>query len=357
MRALTDRTKLAESSHFSTVPSVTRAGSMPVFSIGQIAATVGMSRVAVRAALKGIEPAGQVLRSGNVAPGYAFDDLPERIQAKIEQLRSNLNHRSPQALLAAPRPQWQPTKPMSEQPPAAVEYAHCLGQALAFYIANRNDMTIRAADLLNRARRDWRDAFRKPVSIRHLRRAIDRVLRRDGGREEFSRLEIYLPEVCKAERPAAADAAEFPKLEEKLETVADVSALTLAERAVIWQGAVLELESLLAQGTKSAKRRLVDFLFVRVPRLAETREALRRQLDRKWSAHLAEGIAALADKRRLRSGGARFQHYRGPESLSDDECLLLERANILGGGISQAFRELYVGTEVAVIQPPKTGQF
>jgi hypothetical protein len=320
---------------------------MRVFSIGQIAATVGMSRVAVRDALRGIEPVAHVVRSGNVAPGYAFDDLPERIKAKIELLRSNLNHRSPQALLAAPRPQWQPDKPISQQPPAAVEYAHCLRQALAFYIAHRNDMTTRAGDLLSRARRDWQDAFRKPVSIRHIRRAIDRVLRRDGGREEFSRLEIYLPEVCKSERAPAADVAEFPRLEEKLDVVADVSALTLAERTVVWQGAVTELESLLAQGTKNAKRRLVDFLFVRVPRLAETREALRRQLDRKWNAHLAEGIAALADKRRLRSGGPRFQHYRGPESLSPDEWLLLERANSLGGGLSQAFRELYVGAEMA----------
>jgi hypothetical protein len=350
MKTLVSHSTSSPSNRFTTAASGARVDSMPVFSIGQIAATVGMSRVAVRAALRGIEPAAQILRSGNVAPGYAVEVLPERIKAKIEEIRSNLNYRSPQALLAAPRPQWQPAKPMSEQPPAAVEYAHCLKQALAFYIAHRNDMTIRAGDLLSRARRDWQDAFKKPVNIRHIRRAVDRVLKRDGGREEFSRLEIYLPEVCKSERPAATDAAEFPRLEEKLEFVADVSALTVDERTVIWHGAVDDLESLIAQGTKNAKRRIVDFLFVRVPRLAETREALRRQLDRKWNAHLADGIAALADKRRLRSGAPRFQHYRGPESLSPDEWLLLERANSVGGGISQAFRELYVGTEIAAGQ-------
>ncbi len=353
MRTPVSHNTAGPSNRFTSAASGYRMESMPVFSIGQIAATVGMDRKDVRSALKGIEPAAHVVRRGNVAPGYAFEALPERMKAKIEQLRSNLHYRSPQALLAAPRLQWQPVKPMSEQTPAAVEYAHCLRQALAFYIAHRNDMTIRAGDLLMRARRDWQDAFKKPASMRHIRRAIARVLKRDGGREEFSRLEIYLPDVYKPKRLPAADvadfpdAAEFPRLQEKLEFVADVSALTVNERTVLWHGAVHDLESLLAQGMKNAKRRVVDYLFVRVPRLAETSEALRRQLDRKWKARLEDGIAALSDKRRLRSGGPRFQHYRGPETLSPDEWLLLERANSVGGGISQAFRELYVGTEIA----------
>lgn len=330
------------------VPKANGDAGVPAFSVGQIAATVGTSRKAVHSALKGIQPTAALVRSGNVAPGYAFETLPERMKSKIEQQQLALNYRSVAAVIAAPKKQWQPVKPLSEQTPSALEYAHCLQQALAFYLAHRNDLAFRAGELLDRAARDWQAAFKKPATRRHVRRAIDRVLERDGGREEFHRLEIYLPETKESGRVAGKVGEEFPALAEAIGVLPDVSVLSSTEKTTVWKAAMDDLEFLMdgGLGEKKAKRQILNFLIMRVSRLAETPEAFRRQLDRKWKAYLEEGISALADKRRQKSGPKRFQRYTGPDSLSPDELLLLGRANSVGGGISQAFRELYVGTEI-----------
>ena len=326
-----------------------RSAQAAAFSIGQIAATVGITRQAAWASLATIPPTTAVVRSGKAVPGYTFEQLPEPMKAKIEKQQLALNYRSAAAVLSAPKKQWQPVRPLSEQTPDALEYAHCLQQALAFYLTHRNDQAFRAGELLDRAARDWLAAFKKSATRRHVRRAIDRVLERDGGREEFSRLEIYLPEAKDSERRAEKTAAEFPALTEAIGVLPDVSVLSSTEKTTVWRAAMDDLGCLMdgGLGEKKAKRQILNFLIMRVSRLAETPEAFRRQLDRKWRIYLEDGISALADKRRQNSGPRRFQRYSGPESLSPDEWLLLERANSVGGGISQAFRELYVGTEIA----------
>jgi hypothetical protein len=93
-----------------------------------------------------------------------------------------------------------------------------------------------------------------------------------------------------------------------------------------------------------AKRKIVSYIIGRIPRFSETRHALRVAFDRKLDAFQAEGISGLCDKRRERV--RKIIPYSGPESLSPDERLLLERANSVGGGISQAFRELHRGIEI-----------
>lgn len=330
-------------------PRVNEAAPTPAFSVGQIAATVGMQRKDVWSALANVEPIETVVRAGNIAPGYSFDELPEPMKVKIENQKAALNYRSAEAVLSDSKKRWQPSRPLGEHAPEAMEYAHCLQRALAFYIAYRNDTGFRAGELLDRAARDWKDAFKKPATRRHVRRAIDRVLERDGGREEFSRLEIYLPDGKESARAEGKGTEELPTLAEAVGVLPDVSALSSAEKATVWRAAMDDLGFLIDAGIgdKKAKRQILNFLVMRVPRLAETPEAARRQLDRKWKAYLQDGVSALADKRREKSGRKRFQRYSGPESLSPDERLLLERANSVGGGISQAFRELHVGTEIA----------
>ena len=192
-----------------------RTEEKPVFSVGQVAATVGMSRKDVWAALRNVQPTAPVVRSGNVAPGYAVETLPEPMRAKIEQQQLALNYRSPQAVLAAPKKQWNPKIELSEQTPAAMEYAHGLQQALAFYLAHRNDLSFRSGELLDRAARDWQNVFRKPATRRHVRRAIERVLERDGGRDEWERLEIYLPEAKESGLPKSARPLRKPPLQRR----------------------------------------------------------------------------------------------------------------------------------------------
>lgn len=293
------------------------------------------------------------MRSGNVAPGYTFDVLPESMQDKIRQLQLDLNYRSPDAVLADPKKQWQPKIPMKDQPASAVEYAHKLKRALAYYIQNRNGSR-KVEELHSIAARDWRNVFGQSVSPRHVRRTIERVLARDNGREEWSRVEIYLPETRHAAAPAApVDSVkpEFHNVLASLESLPDVGNLSALQRVMLWNKAMMDLEDLLAAGMdeKAAKRELHVFLFARIPRLAETAKALRRQIDRKWSVYLKKGPEAICDGRR---SGQRWtddrrvrKPYTGPDSLSEDEKICLMLADKMGGGISQAFRCLYTGFE------------
>jgi hypothetical protein len=321
-----------------------------IASVGQISEAVGISPRAVRSALGFVQPSGSVVRNGNVCGGYSFEQLPERLQERVVEQQTRLNYRSPEEVLLSPTKQWQPSIPLSEQPPEALEYAHALRRALSFYLDHRNDLTMRPGQLIDRARRDWKEAFRKPVSRRHVENMVAIVLERDRGREELSRAEIYLPSGGQGVSRKTGDLKEwsFVILEDSIQSVSDLSALNPAERAIIWRSALDEYSELIGHGhkEKKAKRLVLEFLQQRVPRLSESWHALRKQFDRKLSAFELQGVSGLSDKRRENSGPRRISAYTSPDSLSDDERLLLGRANSVGGGISQANRELHTGIEI-----------
>ena len=317
-----------------------------VFSAGQIAQAVGVSARSVRSSLACVKPAGTVVRSGNTAPGFKVDQLPDTIKTKIEQQQLSLNYRSPEAVIANPKPQWQPTIPLSQQSADAVEYAHTLRRVLSFFIAHRNDCSLRPGELARRLVSDYESAFTKRISPRRAARLASHVLLRDGGREEFDRIELYLPAADVRAKTGDAPDLELPALVEAVNVIHDIAALTVADRGCIWRAALSDFQILLESGIPHprAKRKIVSYILGRVPRFSETRHALRVAFDRKLDAFQAQGISGLCDKRRERA--RKIIPYTGPESLSPDERLLLERANSVGGGISQAFRELHVGLEI-----------
>lgn len=318
-------------------------------SVQQIAVAVGMNARTVRDSMAGVKPAGKVNRSGNLCDGFTFEQLPERFRDSIARQAEALRYRSPNALLADPKPQWKPETPLHRQPPEMIEHAHKLQRALAFFLQHRNNVALGEDNLTARAVADYEAAFGKPVSARHVREMISRVLERDGGREEFQRVELYLPHKAasdcgKDKTSYASKPVAFPLLEDAIQCVEDISAMTVAERSSVWRATLDEYCETVGQGEKPkrAKKMVLTFLQNRAPHLAVGWDALRKQFDFRLSAFHAEGVAGLCDKRKGRSGRPR----KGTEDLSPDELLLLSRANSVGGGISQAFRELHLGIEV-----------
>ncbi|MFZ4777165.1 MAG: hypothetical protein ACOYM3_17485, partial [Terrimicrobiaceae bacterium] len=272
----------------------------------------------------------------------------DRMKSKIEQHRLDLNYRSPEAVLADPTKQWQPTTPLNQQPAAAVEVAHNLRRALSFYITNRNDVSLRPGELKQRLLSDYQAAFGKRIVPRHAVRLAEMVLLRDRGREEFDRIELYLPVSEIRNKNGETPSADFPALVDALGIVRDISALSVADRACLWKAAIDDFLALLDCGVSrvNSKRQIVSFLLGRVPGLSATRHALRVAFDAKLSAFQSQGVSGICDKRREKSGRSRIVPYTSPEALSDDEKLLLCRANSVGGGLSQAFRELHRGIEI-----------
>ena len=329
---------------------MTDTGTKGIVSIGQIADAIGISPRTVRGSLGSVQPAGTLIRNGNECAGFEFEQLPPRLQERVLAQQTRLNYRTPEAVLLSPTKQWQPTIALNEQPPEALAYAHNLRRALKGYLEDRNSQAVTAGQLLERARRDWQSAFGKPVTSRHIREMVAIVLERDRGREELDRIEIYLPAGESRAGQKAMPLADwkFAILEDAISSIADLAFVTPSERSLIWRTALDEYFELGRQGhkEKKAKRFVMQFLQARLPRLAESWHALSKQFDRKLCAFEKDGVSGLCDKRRENSGRPRIAPYTSPQSLSDDEKLLLGRANSVGGGLSRAFRELYVGIEV-----------
>ncbi|HEY5705330.1 MAG TPA: hypothetical protein VIS96_07135 [Terrimicrobiaceae bacterium] len=323
-------------------------GSTGLFTASQIAKAVGVSPRAIRDTLAKVRAAGRLTRGGNECAGYAFESLPDRIQDKVRQQQEALNYRSPQAVLASPKPQWRPLSRPSDE---AIEYAHLLKRALSFFLLHRNDTGFKAGELSRIALRDYAQTFGRGVGKRRVERLVNMVIHRDGGREEFNRLEIYLPHESAREaklKPESRGAREFPRIEDAIEIIQDLASPTPQDRGAIWRAALEEFDACAEEGwnPKEAKSLILAFLGVRVPRLAESANALRMQFERKLAAFRVEGVSALCDRRRERSGRRTRKAYDCPESLSEDERMLAALANSVGGGLSQAFRELYMGVEI-----------
>lgn len=317
------------------------------FTARQISEAVGVSPRAIRDALSGVTPATTVVRGGNVADAFAFDQLPKRFKSIVHNQQTALNYRSPEAVLMQPKKQWQPAVPLARQPAEMIDLAHGLKRSLAFYLQRRNDESVGGEELLKHAVADYETAFKRSVSSRHVRMMIDMVLERDGGREEFERLELYLPRgqtTSVSKQPKIQSGISFPILEDAISCAIDLASMTPAERAFVWKAVLDEFGELVSQGEKDkrAKRKILDFLTVRAPRIAESKDALRKQFDRKLEALHSQGVAGLWDQRKTRSGRRR----KSTAALDADELLCLSRANSVGGGISQAFRELYRGIEI-----------
>lgn len=200
--------------------------------------------------------------------------------------------------------------------------------------------------------RDYEQAFGRNVGKRRMQRLAKMVLDRDGGREELDRIEIYLPGDYGAEAESKSQdhpgARECSTIKNGIAVIPDLASLTPQDRGTIWRSAFAEFNACMAEGwkPKRAKAIILSFLGVHVPGLAESENALRMQFDRKFAAFQAEGVSALCDRRRERSGRRTRQACYSPENLSADKRMLLARANSVGGGLSQAFRELHLGIEI-----------
>ncbi len=164
---------------------------------------------------------------------------------------------------------------------------------------------------------------------------------RDGGAEDWSRLEIYLDKAPAAVRPVApTDGIARHPLILVIAAFKNPAEPTAVEIDYLWLRALESFEARLAEGLadKRARRELLSFLHDRAPFLADSREGLRKQFERKlqrWRAANWDS-KAVADGRREKSG-----NFRAPELSEDDRDKLVGHAVLCTGGrVAQAYREL-----------------
>jgi hypothetical protein len=189
---------------------------------------------------------------------------------------------------------------------------------------------------------DYFRIFKSRISGRYWRELFARTVQRDGGAEDWNRLEIYLPNNPKAKdaanRVLAEELAEeFGTVESYIKACGNPAAPSKTEQRAIWTLALDKYASLVSGGmpAKRAARRVRSFLFAKASFLAPTRDALLKAFDRKREA--LESHAG--DPKALRDG--REQNGERFDLPEDDRDRLVHQAVFYyRGDVAPAWRDL-----------------
>ncbi len=316
----------------------------PFFTAATIARALGKAPRSIRRALESVPPCSVEIVSGNEAAVWSLTSLPQSLRDELDIKAMTGRYRDVLAMLAAPAaPFWQPKIPFAEAAEEFRRKAVRLQRAQLPSIARMEDATMSGAEFERIGLNDYAAVFGERISDRHWRALLKRTLERDGGLEDWQRLEIFLPD--NTQRAAAlASAPALPSISFPLIAavpVADKSNPTWREMDLLWQAA---LESFDASRTEAAnpaqlKRQIIETLRCHVPRIAISFNSGRTIFDVKQKAWLAGGktLAAITNKK-----------YRDSKPKKEADPALAERAERLGylagkkfgGHRAPAYREL-----------------
>lgn len=298
------------------------------------------SKRSVLESLKQTAPNGTKIVHGNEARAWTKDVLPQNILTALSDAAAR-GKTTVDALLASPPPFWRPRYPLSQLCEEAIERASLLKRAFAPALVRLNDVNLRSAESERLGVEDYRRLFGHTISTRHWRRLFWRTLDRDGGAENWGRLEIYLDESPARRSELRKRAAFIPvtlqPLQELISSFANPAEPTELERTCFWIYAFEHFEREAGQYGKprAVKRATLKFLFENASFLGKSEKGIKLQFDRKLKRWINGGRvpADIADARRRNSGRP------APKFSEEEEHALIAKALRSGGGITQAWRE------------------
>lgn len=318
-------------------------GAPKLFAASDWALALNRSAVAVRQSLASIEPDDTIEKSGNRCNAWYLTSLPDSWRQEIARAALKRRMTIEQYVDQKTKP-WKPPIPLAECLPADIEKAKRLRTAWAPTIDRMRSPALLPGELARLGLRDYQKEFGFVITEKHWNFLHDRLLSRDGGAEQFGRLELYLDDNARRAKlnveintPPPAWLNEVSKI---IDGFADPRQPKLTEEITLWLRAMDGIKAQIESGVSVAvaKREMTKLLFTRLPAIAKTENALRKQIDRKWRAWESSNGAASAvgDRRGTDSG-----FWRAPE-LSDPEFIEIVgyAAHNCGGRISQAWREL-----------------
>jgi hypothetical protein len=309
-----------------------------VFTAAQIAAAMQRSKRNVLQALKETPPTVTTIVSGNPTRAWSRTKLPRGI-AKAVQDAASQQQVSVDALLASPSRSWRPHHRLCDLQEDAIERASLLQRALAPALARKHDETPTCAQFERLGVEDYRKAFGHSVSARHWRRLFKRTVDRDGGADNWARLEIYLDESparrVKALLPFVS--AALKPLQELIAAFQNPTDPTDLEKDCLWIYAFehCERETERTGKSKAVKSATLKFLCDNASFLGKSPKGVKVQFERKLQRWIAGGRvpAAIADARKQNPGRP------APKFSEEEEHALIAKALRSGGGITQAWRE------------------
>lgn len=304
------------------------------FTAARIAAVLGRDARSVREALASRDADGTCVVAGNVAKTYLYSSLPERLRSALADLANARGFDTVERLLSRDESRWAPALPVAEIHPREITRATKRAAALSDEVRAYSEGSKAVAAIQASCVAAHREMVGYELSASAIDALIRRAINRDGGRGEFHRWELFLPENPKRLRPAPGTVAEdaFEHVELYLDVV-KVEAPTLVDRAWVWTAMCENLQQLLQAGEllRPARRRLVTYVFKRAPWLCSSRESLSKCFAEKWERY-ADGERFVGDRRPDQSGN----HQTLPLTDEDQKELV---ARALCGGVAKAWRD------------------
>ncbi len=288
----------------------------------QIARALGEHPFQVRRWLAGTSFMEGSVR-GQKAKIYSIGSLPAWILDKLTDIAGRKGYAGIEALLADPSPIWQPAIPFSEIDPKQVSETELRRDILAPILRHRG--TLAESSLIRRAASAWKG---RPLSDSSIRRLIRSAFARDAGREEWERVELYLPErlAAKPSEPQRKTGSTLPLLTDALSSLENPSRPGREEVFSIVILAMREIESLCSQGLdpSTGMKAVLDTIIASSVTISKTRHSLRQRLWKAWGLWTASGgdIEKLRDGRSERSG-------RNPEVVPTPEEIAKIRALVV----------------------------
>ncbi|MCU0784366.1 MAG: hypothetical protein MUF81_10040 [Verrucomicrobia bacterium] len=342
------------------------------YTAAQIAAALGKPPQSVRRSLRDV-PVGMRVVNGKEAAAWPMLSLPQPFICQLDAAALQRGYANAEAMLSAPPPApWTPRDgagnviPLRDYSTAEIEQANKLRQALTPSLLRQHDLELSAGDFKAQGVADYAKVFGHTVTPRYFDFIFKRTVQRDAGAEDYSRIELYLPDKPASKRQptrnlSPAMDADFVELTSYIGAFHNPTAPSQMEKRGVWTLAFEHYTRLASQGPpeKRAARRVRDFLFTKAAFLARTRNALLKSFNRKLAGWKQSGLKALLDGRE--NNGVRFDF---PEADSD---LLIHRAvfnyrgdvapawrDCLRKGFSEPIRQRYAGKAADKSHVPAT---
>jgi hypothetical protein len=254
----------------------------PDLTAAQIAAALARKPSSIRRELRATPATGTRVVGGNDAQRWNRAALPDKLRGELIRRATAGGFASVGEMFRTKLKAWTSPVPLSEVSDECADEAAKLRAALGPSLGKK--FVVSQADYERDGVADYEKVFGHKISTRHFRQLISRTIARDGGREDWSRLELYLPKKP-ARKPAATEPeATFPFLAQAInEREPEEVIFKEAFRAYA------EMTNGVTPGERErAKRQLRDFLFERVPAFArKSRDTLAKKFNRKlakWQA-------------------------------------------------------------------------
>ncbi len=321
---------------------MTPPATTPLFTAAQIARACAVSRQCVQAWQRKISPDGVAHVNGQETNAWLFASLPSRVKADLQRIAKDRGFRSVELLLQnAPQP-WTPPKPLDQVAQEFKDKAVKLREVLSPFLVRQHNTP--SGHLAAEGLAAFRAAFGYDISAKTWQRRLDLATKRDGGAENWQRLDLYIEDAAFHQAEPTSPARQpwnHAALEDAFEQVENKAKPTLEDRAYFFDAAFRHYETLTAAHTgqeSKVKKSIVGHMLqlFPAPALAKTAAAFLRKFEYKLNQWRDGGRTpdALMDRRRMDSG-----NFRTPD-FAEDLKKIRDRAIQLDGNEALAHQML-----------------